>query len=108
MGHNKLSIQNDALPSTPRLVNLDFTDHPFNIIDCNVFKFGLYAILSWDNGPITFSNVKINDRPKKCSHITMKCSPNFMQYPRGANSSSIISLSKTPSQFKPLLNERNS
>ena len=64
MGHNKLSIQNYALPSTPRLANLDFIDHPFNIIDRNVFKFGLYEIIAWDNGPITFANVKINDRPK--------------------------------------------
>ena len=62
--HKNISRQNDALPSTPSLENLDFTDHPFNIIDCNVFKFGMYGILSWDNGPITFSNVKINDRPK--------------------------------------------
>ena len=64
MRHNNISRQNDALPSTPRLANLDFTDHPFNIIDHNVFTFGLYAIFSWDNGPITFANVKINDRPK--------------------------------------------
>ena len=64
MRHNNISRQNDALPSTPRLANLDFIDHSFNIIERNVFKFGLYAILSWDNGPITFSNVNINDIPK--------------------------------------------
>ena len=62
MRHKRLSRKNDALP--PRLANLDFIDHPFKIIDHNVFKFGLYAIFSWDNGPITFSNVNINDRPK--------------------------------------------
>ena len=65
MRHNKLTRQNDGLPSTPRLANIDFTDHLFNIIDRNVFKFRLYAILSSDNGPITFSNVNINDIPKQ-------------------------------------------
>ena len=64
MRHNNISRQNDSLPSTPRLANIDFIDHPFNIIDHNVSKFGQYAILSWDNGPITFANVKINDRQK--------------------------------------------
>ena len=94
--HNKLLRQNNALTSTPRLVNLDFTDHPFNIIDHNVFKFGLYAILSWDNGPITFSNVNINDIPKHMFIYNNEIFPKFhamaWKWPRGEKSSSIIPL----------------